>query len=76
MFRSNMLGFGLANVVLVWVGCVHTWCCECFPYVLALGWVQCLLDGWVDSYVGVWLCQDCGLRTCLGFPLANVVVVF
>ena len=44
--------------------------------MLALGWVRCWLDGWVDSVFGVWLGQSCGLTTCFGLFLANFVGVW
>ena len=68
-------GFALANFVGVWLGCVHAWFCICVPYVLALGFVKCWLDVWVDSVFGLGLGQSCGLTRCLAFALANFVVV-
>ena len=54
-------GFPLAHFVGVGLGCVHAWFCVfCFPYVLALGFDECWMDGWVDSVFGDGLGQNCG----------------
>ena len=41
--------------------------------MLALGFVKCWLDGWVDSVFGLGLGQSCGL-TKVGVPLLQTVV--
>ena len=67
-------GFALADFVGVWLGLCSCMVLCLFPYVLALGLVECWLDVYVGSMFGVWLGQSCGytkvgvfsLRTLLG----------
>ena len=75
MISQKQAGHFAALVLGVWLGCVHVWFFVCALYVLALGFVRCWLDGWVDFVFGIWVCQSCGLTTCLGFALADFVVV-
>ena len=66
---TRCLGFALANFVRAGLGCVHAWFFVCVPYLLALGFVKCGFDVWVDSVFRVWLGQSCGLTTVVAVPL-------
>ena len=70
---TMLVRFPLANFVMAGLGCVHVWFGVCFPYRLALGfvnWLVACLD-WI--FVWVWLVRVVVQQSWLVFPLQTLL---